>query len=113
MDSALDASVRQRFAARYRLLLCSTALPGHLLIFCGASVLTIADVNEGGAANCPPEERLPAAMDSTDTIRDKFARMGLSTRQQVALMGVAGPCRCCTPPDNRDAGCDSRPATAD
>ena len=45
------------------------------------------DVDEGGA-NSPPEERLPAAMDSTDEIRAKFARMGLGPREQVALMGA-------------------------
>jgi cytochrome c peroxidase len=44
------------------------------------------DVDEGGA-NCPPEERLPAAMDSTESIRAKFARMELGPREQVALMG--------------------------
>lgn len=44
------------------------------------------DVDEGGA-NAPREERLPSAMDSTDSIRAKFARMDLSEGDQVALMG--------------------------
>lgn len=46
------------------------------------------DVREGGPANSPPEERLPAAMDPTESIRAKFSRMGLDARQQVALMGA-------------------------
>ena len=45
------------------------------------------DVDTGGPANSPPEERLPTAMDSTDLIRSKFSRMGLGPREQVALMG--------------------------
>jgi cytochrome c peroxidase len=46
------------------------------------------DVAEGGPANCPPEERLPTAMDSSADIRAKFARMGLGPREQVVLMGA-------------------------
>ena len=37
---------------------------------------------------CPPEERFPLWDDSSETIREKFARMGFSDRAIVALIGA-------------------------
>lgn len=46
------------------------------------------DAAEGGDAATPEEERIPAHDDPHQVLREKFARLGMSTRDFVALMGA-------------------------